>query len=153
MLEIKLCSMTTPSWETFIKNIQDTLGISPTRGLDDAHQDINSPLAFLGSLDCNNNFKKALENYDNYRHIHIGLLSIATMDFQNILAGTPDIATKVISDKVQGVQGIYLCLNTASLYTWRRMILDYQNHPLVDYKLLSQKLLETFNQSKFKGIF
>jgi len=47
-------TLTEINWPTFIKMVQDFLGFSPTRGLDEAKIDLKHPTAFLGALDCEN---------------------------------------------------------------------------------------------------
>lgn len=61
-------SITTPSWEIFIKICQEELGFSPTRGLDDAGISLKQASAFLATLSLDNKPREALR--DNVKILH-----------------------------------------------------------------------------------
>jgi len=55
-------AITQVSWQTFIQVCQETLGFSPTRGLDKQGLSVEKPSAFLACLDLEN---KPLDNLRN----------------------------------------------------------------------------------------
>lgn len=64
------------NWPVFIQAVQDSLGFSPTRGLDDVllpkH---NDPAAFLACLDLKNKPAEALLKHELYKHYSLSFIA------------------------------------------------------------------------------
>ena len=53
-MKISPLAVTRPDWEIYIKTVQETLGFSPSTGLGETYIKIESPAAYLATLDLEN---------------------------------------------------------------------------------------------------
>ena len=53
-MKISPVAVTRPDWEIYIKMVQETLGFSPSTGLGETYIKIESPAAYLATLDLEN---------------------------------------------------------------------------------------------------
>jgi hypothetical protein len=112
-MEIFPLQITSVDWTTYIKVCQDSLGYSPTRGIDDLGIKTSSPAAFLYTLDWNNEPRKAIRNSQLYRHSYMSFISKLTSD------EFMDVSCSIgIAKRVKFLGQNYLCVFSATLSDW-----------------------------------
>ena len=76
MYDVYPIAHTQVDWNIFIRAVQDTLGVSPTRGLDELGILSSVPAAYLASLDCGNNPLEALRRARYASMVHASFLTL-----------------------------------------------------------------------------
>jgi len=126
-------ALTEINWPTFIKMVQDFLGYSPTRGLDEAKIDLKHPTAFLGALDCENKPLDALRRAalkNTLRHYFASFIMI--MDDADLLINLGTQDTLALYTRREGSR--FLTVLSGTMWDWyHAMIIHSQreaNHVL-----------------------
>lgn len=144
-------SITSPSWEIYIKVCQEELGFSPTRGLDEAGLPIKSPAAFLSTLSLDNHPKQALTRDSRiFDHVSMGFIFIID-----------DLGLIYIYDNLSPLHIMYrsgdhcvLVFVTGTIRLWKQAIIRSCNQsiPRVFRKMLNN-VYENFVAGGFLDIF
>ena len=73
-IKVEPLGITQINWNLYIKFTQNILGVSPTRGIDAAHIDLNHPSAFIATIPIGN---KPHENLADKYNLALGLMSFS----------------------------------------------------------------------------
>ena len=75
-MEIFALATTNVHWETFIKTCQESLGFSPTRGIDKHNINPKEAKAYVASLDLRNQPLECLRTELNpvFKHVHLSFV-------------------------------------------------------------------------------
>ncbi len=133
-------------WSTFIKVVQDTLGYSPTRGLDGSSINPKTISAYLACLDMENKPMEHLENIAStfYRHVHMSFICVLDEYIVMKLIKYTDLKINIKEGKRKKIVTII----TADIGLWRETINNF-------YKVYKdeeiEELLETCKQFLIQG--
>lgn len=126
-------TLTEVNWPSFIKTVQDFLGYSPTRGLDEAKIELKDPRAFIAAIDCENQPQQALRRAainNTLRHYFASFIMI--MDDADLIIdlGIRDtLAVRVVKNGSR-----YLTILSGTLWDWYHAMIIYcqrdSNHVL-----------------------
>ena len=104
------------NWTGFIKQCQETLGYSPTRGLDSENLDVESPSSFLACLDLKSKPKEHLRSGGPaFNHVHASFMVDANVPILFDVINANHLRLM----KIEGKRGKVLLILTGSMADWR----------------------------------
>jgi len=139
------------NWPVFIESAQSFLGYSPTRGLDTAKIDLTNPVAFLASLDCENDPHKALR-----RAAINNILPHSFASFIMIIDDADIILTiaQIISIRTKRKGSRFLCVVSGTMSNWyHSMITCCQRDTDIIIRQIFNKIYTFFKQAGFGPIW
>jgi len=121
-MEIKLIAATTIDWKTYIDFIQSTTSISPTRCLDKYEITLDSPIAFIMSLQNINSAKiqylsKIIDSY--FKHYQISFLLKGDYETVVQIIQSTGLPTTILYKK----KDICIAIISGSIYDWHYTII------------------------------
>ena len=152
-MDIVPLTLTQVNWPVFIKTVQDFLGYSPTRGLDDAKIDLKNPVAFLASLDCENDPNTTLR-----RAAVNNILSHSFASFIVIIDDADLIiqisAQRFVHIRVKRKGSRFLCIMSGTIREWYDSVIVFCQRE-TDHILrgLFNKIYEHFKVAGFGPIW
>lgn len=154
MVKILPLAILSVNWPEYIKLCEETLGFSPTRGLDEARLDIKSPAAYLATLDLEN---KPLEQLGSGRYTSN---SFDQMFFAFILQADDFLLMEIYKEcsrlKILSKRGKRqnLVIISGTMSEWHDNIIACHNERVsTEIREVANRCLDIFEQSGFKEVW
>lgn len=146
---IKPIAMTNVDWVSYIKFVQDTLGFSPTRGLDEVGIKPTDTVAFFSTLELNNLPYEVLMCPVCPPMQHISVTFACELDQSDAI----DLSTSIPSIVRQTPDGKYLVISTGTMKQWYDVII-YRLQPIskLDRRMFSA-IYQCFLRMGFKDFW
>lgn len=144
-------SMSKVDWPAYVKVCQETIGFSPTRGLDMQGIKADSPAAFLATLDWDNNPKRQLSiPSPSYHHAHFGFIIIDEDDV--LISFRANTTIRCIVRPFGRREAI--CLATDSIFEWYAT-LAFQLMQIDDEKVIAilNRIYDILCSTELRGMF
>lgn len=144
-------SITKPSWREYIYVFREVCSESPAAGLDMHNMDLESPAAFLTTLNFENSPHSNIRNPNkSFKHVHMGFAIACDKDFFIEFTRHTDIDTLI---KESG--RVLFVLATGNMEQWRQFVVsacarDNNNN---ESRALGTVIYKYLNQSGFKDLW
>ncbi len=138
-------------WRVFIDLCQNTLGYSPSRGVDKSYLDIKDPAAYIGSLNLENDPLKALREGGSIFQ-HFSMTFIADIDEAALLS--LQRRSRLIAFSKEYKRDRYLTILTGNMEQWLTSIVEACSRDTeYHYRWIMSRVLEYLQQTGLKEIF
>lgn len=117
-MKISPLAVTRPDWEIYIKMVQETLGFSPSSGLGETYIKIESPAAYLATLDLSNRPLQQLRrgHFINSTFEHFSMSFICSLESDLVTALLHRFSN--LNFLVSKGRKEYLVIVTATMADW-----------------------------------
>lgn len=153
MYEIHPIGMQQVDWRTFIKVCQDTLGESPTRGLDEAGMDPKDPASFVAVLGFDHKpletLRTAIDSAHLLGHYHMSCVAVGDEDMVDALYRYSNLA---VAEKRKGAKRLVVVSGTVA--TWFDALrMGCREDREADYRVMLNTVYDLFCSTGFREVF
>lgn len=152
MLDVYPIAYTKPDWQCFIRCVQESLGTSPTRGLDDCRMDPQMPASYLATLDFENSPNLAIElTTMTGTGDHFFFTFLLTAPLVVILPLYTDV--KILRHLTRD-EDEQLYILTASINQWKQIVVKYchQDQPQ-KLRLIMNRIMNHLETAGFRELW
>lgn len=153
MNDIVPLAYTKVDWKTFVKTCQESLGISPTRGLDNVGISLDDHQAYLACLGLDNKPQEQLRKggwNGSFRHVHFSFTTITNLDVVAQFCGDVDCLYRIINFKTDECLVIF----TGSMEQWQRFVIKYTAIDTeFEIRILACRVMNHFENLGFKDLW
>lgn len=153
LADILPLAYTRVDWKILIQASQKALGISPTRGLDNAGIKIDDHQAYLASLGFDNKPLDQLRSggWDgSFKHVHFSFVTVASLETITVLSGTIDVLYRIIDFKTSDSFTIY----TGNMEQWRNIVIKYTiEDTTIELRGTACRIMNHFENLGFKDLW
>lgn len=147
-------AITQVEWRTYIKFVEDVLGYNPTRGLGKTAIELNTPAAYLATLDLENQPMTQLRRgaFLNNSFDHLNVSFIMELDAESlhlVLTSLP-----ILDYIIKKAKKTYLVIVSAKMSIWYQAIIKALN-PERDPEIrqIFQIIIVWFDNMGFKDVW
>lgn len=147
-------AITQVEWRTYIKFVEDVLGCNPTRGLGSTIIELNTPAAYLATLDLENRPLNQLRSgafiNNTFDHLHVSFIAELDTDvLHTVLTTFPNL--DYITKKAKKT---YLVIISANMSIWYQTIVKALK-PNQEYEIreIFKIILVWFDNFGFKDVW
>jgi len=105
-------------WDTYVKVCKDFLHESPTRGIDAAGVKLDNPIAFLKTLDFNNQPQVAMASEHLYSHLFFSFIMVIDLVIISKMSERTDLSVAFVENR-----GKALTLVSGTLRQWKYAVI------------------------------
>ena len=147
-------AITQVEWRTYIKFVEEVLGSNPAEGLGSTIIKLNTPAAYLATLDFENQPLKQLRQgvflNNSFDHLHVSFIAeLESDDLQLLLTILP-----ILDYIVKKAKKTYLVVISAKMSIWYRAVIKALNeNQELEIRKIFQIILIWFDNMGFKDVW
>jgi hypothetical protein len=152
--KIRPLAITQVEWHTYIKFVEDVLGFNPARALGSTVIKMESPAAYLATLDFENRPLDQLREgaFLNSTFDHMQVSFIAELDNDSLLELLQTLP--ILDYIVKKSKKTYLVIISAKMSVWYTAVVNgLQPHRAVEIRQIFQIILIWFDNMGFKDVW
>lgn len=139
----------TVDWEIYVKVCQQFLGESPTRGIDAAGVKLDNPIAFLKTLDFNNQPLNAISQEHLYKHIFFSFIVITDLPTIAQISERGCLSVAFVERRNN-----VLAIISGTLKDWKYSLVNYSSRTAdMNVREVANVLYVMFEKAGFKEIW
>jgi len=148
-LKIYPLQIGTVDWEVYVRVCKEFLGESPTRGIDSAGVKLDTPIAFLKTLDLNNQPINAISQEHLYKHIFFSFILITDLVTIAQISERTSLSIAFVEKRHEA-----LVIISGTLADWKYAIVNCSNkYADIKVREVANGLFVRFEAAGFKEIW